>query len=219
MKNIILGVKKFLEVPSLPPVIYNFYSHIFTRIFRFVGGICVLIVLTKGLDYVNLHNYFSELISLIIAYAINFYAVFFIIFTVIINLIKIFYTIYLIIKKPEIFEIRNSPLNIFATKIAQILSCIKIGCIASGSTAAIVAGGVTFDALIEKTGRAPIFIPMMAEGINFILGEPVSPSNVKLPETSNSSSDGTMDTDFSQEAISDALNKYQSLSLTEKESF
>ena len=39
---------------------------------------------------------------------------------------------------------------------------MKIGCIAIGSTAALVAGGVTFDILIEKNGRSPIFIPLMA---------------------------------------------------------
>ena len=36
-------------------------------------------------------------------------------------------------------------------QVAKILSCIKVGCIATGSTAAIVAGGVTFDTLIEKS--------------------------------------------------------------------
>jgi hypothetical protein len=142
------------------------------------------------------------------------------VFTVVINLIKFIYTIFLLLKKPKTFEVRNSPLNMFASQIAQILSCIKIGCIATGSTAALVAGGVTFDTLKEKSGRSPIFIPMMAEGLNLILGKPsVSTTDVKLPETSQTASESTTDTDFSQEAISDALTKYKGLSLTEKESF
>jgi len=104
------------------------------------------------------------------------------------------------------------------------LSCIKIGCIATGSTAAVVAGGVTFDTLIEKSGRPPIFIPMMAEGLNLILGKPtVSISDVKLPETSTppmgEETDNSISTDFSSEAIANALNKFNSLSVTEKETF
>jgi len=101
--------------------------------------------------------------------------------------------------------------------VAKILSCIKIGCIATGSTAAVVAGGVTFDTLIEKSGREPIFIPMMAEGLNIILGNPTAVSEVKLPETGSTSE--TINTDFSPEAISDALNKYHNLTITEKETF
>ena len=83
-------------------------------------------------------------------------------FTIVINLIKIIYTIYLLSKKPETFEVRNSPLNMFATQIANILSCIKIGCIATGSAATVVAGGVTFNTVIEKSGRHPIFVPLLA---------------------------------------------------------
>lgn len=97
---------------------------------------------------------------------------------------------------------------------------MKIGCIATGSTAAVVAGGVTFDTLIEKNGRSPIFIPMMAEGLNLILGKPISISDIKLPEIpDNISSDEKLSTDYSSESIAEALNKFQSLSVTEKEAF
>jgi len=75
-------------------------------------------------------------------------------------------------------------LNLFASQLAKLLYCVKVGCVAIGSTAAIVAGEIIFDSLIEKTGRAPIFIPLMAEGLNFILGEPTAISDVKLPEIS-----------------------------------
>ena len=53
----------------------------------------------------------------------------------------------------------------------------------------------------------------MAEGLNLILGKPTSIPDVKLPEISNP---GT--TDFSQDSIGDALNKYHNLSITEKDS-
>jgi hypothetical protein len=108
-------------------------------------------VLTKWQDFINIHNYFSDIICNIIILSTNIFATLFISFIIIINLIKIVYTIFLLKKKPEIFEVKNSPLNIFATQVAKILSCIKIGCIATGSTGAVVAGGITFDTLIEKT--------------------------------------------------------------------
>jgi len=220
VKNIILGFKHAWSIPSLPQKINDFYSHIFTRIFRFIGGVTVLITVMKIYDNIQLHNYFNETLCNIIITSTYLYASIFIVFILTINLIKIIYTIFLLVKKPKTFEVRNSPLNLFASQIANILTCIKIGCIATGTTAAVVAGGVTFDTLIEKSGRSPIFIPMMGEGLNLILGKPsVSISDVKLPETSLTNSESTGSTDFNQEAISKALTNYKDLSLTEKESF
>ena len=41
------GIKKGLEVPTLPDNIYKAYNHIFVRIFRVIGGICLLLVLSQ----------------------------------------------------------------------------------------------------------------------------------------------------------------------------
>ncbi len=61
--------------------------------------------------------------------------------------------------------------------MAKILSCIKIGCIATGSTAAVVAGGITFDTLIEKTGIAAqvqylfhLWLVTTLLGVNLLFG-------------------------------------------------
>jgi hypothetical protein len=216
MKNFILAFKLAYNIPTLPSKILYFHNHIFTRIFRFIGGISILITVSRGFDYINIQEYFNELISDMIIFTTFILASIFIIFILIINLIKIVYGIYLLIKKPEIFEVRNSPLNLLATYLGKLLYCVKIGCVVSGTTAAVVAGGVTFDTLIEKSGRGPIFVPMMAEGLNLILGKPTEVQNVKLPEVSSNDSTST---DFSQDNINDALNKYQSLSLSEKDNF
>jgi hypothetical protein len=218
LKSIILGFKKAFSVPSLPKKIEDFYSHIFTRIFRFLGGVAVLITLTKGIliDHSQLDKYLGESLSTFITFSIYIYSAIFLFFTLIINIIKIFYTIYLLIKKPEVFEVRNSPLNLLATHMAQIISCIKTGCLVTGSTAAVVASGISLDTLIEKTGRPPVFLPMMADGLNLILGKPTVASEVKLPDIDTSTG---VATDFNQDSINEALTKYQSLSITEKESF
>jgi len=34
-----IGLKHSLNVPSLPPKVFKFHNHIFTRIFRVIGGI------------------------------------------------------------------------------------------------------------------------------------------------------------------------------------
>jgi len=60
---------------------------------------------------------------------------------------------------------------------------------------------------------------MMAEALNLILGKPTALSEVKLPEFSNNITSDVTNTDYSPEAISDALNKFNSLSVTEKETF
>jgi len=53
MKDIILGFKHQWSIPLLPQKINDFYSQIFTRIFRFIGGVVVLITVTKGYDYIQ----------------------------------------------------------------------------------------------------------------------------------------------------------------------
>jgi hypothetical protein len=60
MKDIILGIKHAWNIPSLPQKVNDFYSHIFTRIFRFIGWVAVLITVTKGYDYIQLNNYFKR---------------------------------------------------------------------------------------------------------------------------------------------------------------
>ena len=77
--------------------------------------------------------------------------------------------------------------------------------------------------------KGPIIIPMMAEGLNLILGKPTAIEDVKIPEVSTTSSSNTTpsvlvegastDSLRIQEFISDALNKFQNLSVTEKEAF
>ena len=101
-------------------LINKFYEHIFTRIFRFLGGASVLIILIKAFEYIDLQTYFNEIVSDIITYSIFLLASVFIFF----HITKIIYSIYLLRKKPEMFEIRNSPLNLFASQIAKLLYCV-----------------------------------------------------------------------------------------------
>jgi hypothetical protein len=68
----------------------------------------------------------------------------------IISLIKIIYGIYNLIKKPKLFEVRNSPINTFATHLAKFIYCAKIGCGITVGTGVAVTTGMAMDAIIEE---------------------------------------------------------------------
>jgi hypothetical protein len=123
----------------LPPKIEKLYSNIFIRIFRFIGGICLILTIT---EYFKLFPGFLHVIILIFA-IIQSVQIFFIF------LIKFSYGIYIIIYKSKEFEIRNSPLNYFATHFTKILICVKTGCQVVGVAGTVIATGAAFDAVLE----------------------------------------------------------------------
>ena len=45
--SLYLGVVKGYTTPTLPKKVELFYSNIYIRIFRFIGGICLFLILTK----------------------------------------------------------------------------------------------------------------------------------------------------------------------------
>jgi hypothetical protein len=100
----------------------------------------------------------------------------------IILLIKIIYSIYTLIYKPEVFEVRNSPINLLATHLSKIILCAKIGCGVTGGAAGIVATGATFDTLLDTAGYNKVFIPFLAEGVKAVFGNSISPKVTEMIE-------------------------------------
>jgi len=96
--SFVLGLKKGLSIPTLPPKINQLYYNPLMRIFRVIGGICILLVLT---------NQFLIFSYKIIRFTILFIASIHAIFIVIIFIIKIVYSIYTLIVKSKEFEIRK----------------------------------------------------------------------------------------------------------------
>jgi len=101
LNNLKLGIKKGLSIPTLPSKIDFYYSHPSTRILRVIGGFIAMLVLTKN------HTSFSYPLDIILMCI----AIIQLIQIVIISIIKVVYSIRKIIKNPEEFEVRNSPLN------------------------------------------------------------------------------------------------------------
>ena len=93
----------------------NFNNYPFFRIFRVIGGISVLLVLLK-----------KHLLFLPFQYLVLALAFIQISYIVVIGLIKIVYGISRLWTKE--LDVRNSPLDQYATLTTRILFCWKIGC-------------------------------------------------------------------------------------------
>ena len=145
--SIFLGAMRAYTIPTLPARIERYNNNIFVRIFRLIGALCFLFIISKF--YLHLPN-FLRLLCAVVA-CIHITQVF------IIFLIKTVYSLHTLIYKRDLFFIRNSPLNRYASIVSQALYCIKVGCAASTTGAAFIAGGLAYDALLQEAGRERYF--------------------------------------------------------------
>ena len=101
LNSIKQGIIRGLSVQPLPPKLYNFYNHILFRIFRVIGGISILLVLSK--IHLLLPNFLKYLvIALGLIQFIQMTVFFF---------LKSVYGIRLLIYNREVFQIKISPLD------------------------------------------------------------------------------------------------------------
>lgn len=103
----------------------------------------------------------------------------------IITAIKVVYSTYKLIYRPEEFEVRNSPLNLLASHLGKILLCVKVGCGVTGGAAGVVAAGATFDSLLDQAGYNKNFVPFLAEGVKAVFGNSISPKVTEMIEKNN----------------------------------
>lgn len=78
IQRLFLGLKKGLLTPTLPNHIIQLNNNPFIRIFRVLGGISILLILTHRLDYLgNELLYFSALvICTVLAIFYSFYNIY-----------------------------------------------------------------------------------------------------------------------------------------------
>jgi hypothetical protein len=135
---------------------------------------------------------------------------------IIILIIKFFYGLYTIIYKKEKFEIRNSPLNRYASLISQALYCIKIGCTVTGAGAGFIAGGAAYDTVLAESGREPVFVPFMAKTYNTVFGEgPNKKINTYIEKAVPSETANTKNL----ESVTEVLKKYNNMSPKDRADF
>jgi hypothetical protein len=196
-KSLYLGFKRGYDIPILPEVIFKFYNIIYIRILRVIGGLCLFIVLTKIHLILPTYLHFPIIIigflqSLQIC---------------IIFMIKICYGLYTLIYKKKLFEVRNSPLNRYATHIANIVYCAKWGCAITGGTAGFLGAGIIFDTTLEASGRPKIFLPLVGKAYKTVFGEQPSSIEDKIYKSFGlENKSGTSN----ETSVTDLIDKYHS---------
>lgn len=187
----------------LPPKVEVFLNYPIIRIFRVIGGLSVLLVLSK-----QFNNFIFPLNYLIVIFcALQ------IIQVITISIIKIYYGINKLIYHKKDFEVRNSPLNVYASALGKILYCAKMGCLVTGGTASIVAGGASFDLVLEAAGREKVFIPFLGNLYKSAFGEVPANFNKNL-NTMISSTVPKNDPEFTN-----LITEFDRLNLTNKVKF
>jgi hypothetical protein len=152
LQRIWLGIKLGWKLPSLPVSVERFHNHPLTRTFRVLGGISILLVLSK---------------SVLVKYI--FYIVFPLaflqfIYIIVINLIKFIFIIYL--WKNNKFQVRNSPLDRIASFTITLYSCIKGTCVLGLSGGTALGIGLGIDELLSYYGRDPVFKDILGRGLD-----------------------------------------------------
>ena len=99
--DIYLGFRKAYDISLLPRRVELIYTSYVIRILRVIGGFCMVFALKSKYSFFLIKPHIPIFISTLLQY----------ILISIIFIIKFVYGLYIIIKKPEIFEVRNSPLN------------------------------------------------------------------------------------------------------------
>lgn len=116
-----IGVKKGLFTPTLPYHIIQLNNNPFIRIFRVLGGLSILLILTHRLDYLGdgLLYFYALVLCTVLAILFSFYLIF-LTYHRIKHMIKVF--------KSDELDVRNSPLDRFASIAARIILCSKGFC-------------------------------------------------------------------------------------------
>lgn len=162
-KDIIIGIKHAWNIPTLPSNIENFHNHIFTRIFRVIGGMSIVAILSER---AKLYLYPSEVLWPLY-YLILFFGLLHIIYIIIIKIIKFNHMIKIL--RSGKLDVYNSPFNKLASLTARAYHCWKIGCDAGSIGFSTVGAGFIIDQILEAGDQNKIFTPLIGKGVKYIL--------------------------------------------------
>ena len=144
--------------PNLPPHILEFQNNPFIRILRFLGGISFLLFLGNIRGYFVLPKYFLILLFMFC-------------------LLFFFYHIYISYQRQKYLrkllktlEIRNSPLDRFATQLLRVLCGVKGVCDTVASPLGLGVGlMIGADHFLVEGGKEAFFGPLIGGGLNKVL--------------------------------------------------
>lgn len=160
LHDVWIGIKFGFSIPLLPDSINKIYNSPLVSVLRVIGGFSAILVLTKNYTYLpNIIGWIIIVIGIIQLIQI-----------VIISIIKVTYGIRKLWKNPKDFEVRNSPLNKYASQLANLAYCWRVGCTVVGGGVGIIGGGVALDQALEAGGQPKIFLPFIGKGVSFVFG-------------------------------------------------
>jgi hypothetical protein len=151
------GVKKGIFTPTLPKEMLEFQRKPLIRILRVLGGISLLTLL--GRSYFKLNG--------LVLYLSLFFVIIFFIYHIYISIHK-----YKHIKKilmTEELEIKNSPLDKYATLLARVILCGKGACEYASPVGVGLGLMLGADQVLKESGREAIFSPLIGAGLDKIL--------------------------------------------------
>lgn len=156
-KDFIYGVRLGIKLSLLPEPISKYHNNTLIRVFRVLGGISILLILTK-----------AEIINKPYIYIMVFVLAFLqFIYIIIISIIKFCYYIYLL--KNKRLKVRNSPLNRIATFGLNLVACVKGTCQYGITAGAALGLGISIDELLLHSGREPVFRYTLGKSLDQVL--------------------------------------------------
>jgi general stress protein YciG len=166
LNSIWLGLKKGYKIETLPKNVRTFLELPLVRIFRVIGGICVLIYLLNKNGTVTLNLPYNLNMIIYIIALIQFILIF------IISVWKIVYGINKLLYHKEEFEVRNSPLNRLASMTGHLLYCWKVGIQTASVGLTIILVYLVIDVLrvnVVNIAASPVDNINVIVNINFIM--------------------------------------------------
>lgn len=180
LERFITGLKVGWNAPTLPDKLNKFNFHPFVWIFRVIGDLSIVTVVSQK------HLLFFHPIQ----YIVLFIAIIVLIYFVMLSLMKLFYGIY-IIRRGDL-NVKNSPIENFATITAKLLHCWKFGCELGGAGFGLATTSVVADSILEAGGQEKRFTSLIGNGVKlFIGGKPADSiviernKNINKMESSN----------------------------------
>ena len=156
ISNLKLGIIKVYNTPTLPAHIENINNNIFVRIFRVLGGVCLLLTISKKMF---LFHYSLIYIAIFINILFLIYQ-----FVLIIYRIKHIYNIL----KTDKMDIKNSPIDNVATILTRGLLCMKGACEGGIFLGTILSTGIAYDWALESAGKEKVFGPLVGKFVDTI---------------------------------------------------
>lgn len=160
-KKNLISIKKGIingwKISTLPEHILKFTLNPIIRVFRVIGGISLIATFSQK------HLLFPEYMQIYVLYILFFINLIFCIYHLYITFIR-FKHIYFLWKSGA-YDVRNSPLDRFASFATKLITCVKGSCDAImpiGTAAGIMAA---YDSVLEFNGDEPFFKPIIAKYI------------------------------------------------------